>query len=290
MPLTMPTPPPAAMRFAVAIVAPPGYPYAHAFREVAETVHYGLLALGHDSILTSRADHPDRRAIVFGSNTWGAEPVQLRPDAILYNLEQIYPGSPWLTPALLDRLRRHRVWDYSRANIEALAELGIHDAVHVPIGYAPQLTRIPPAADEDIDVLFYGALVDRRLRVLRALRGEGVAVTALFGTFGAARDRAIARARIVLNMHLHETRLFEVVRVSYLLANRRFVISESGQGGEDEAVFAPGLVFADYDDLVATCRSYLDRPAERQRIADAGSALMAARSEAEILREVISEV
>jgi hypothetical protein len=182
------------------------------------------------------------------------------------------------------------VWDYSLANIEALAELDVRDVVHVPIGYMSQLTRIPPAAEEDIDVLFYGALVDRRLKILRALRAEGVAVTALFGTFGAARDRAIARARIVLNMHLHEARLFEVVRVSYLLANRRFVISESGQGGDDEAAFAPGLVFADYDDLVVTCRSYLDRPAERQRIADAGFTLLAARSEAEILRAVISEV
>jgi len=275
------------MRFAVAIVAPPGYPYARAFREVAETVHHGLRALGHDSVLTARADWPDRRAIVFGANTWGAHPVHLPPDAILYNLEQIYPGSPWLTPALVDRLRRHRVWDYSRANIQALAEMGIHDAVHVPIGYAPQLTRIPRAGDEDIDVLFYGALVDRRLRVLRALRDRGVAVMVLFGTFGATRDRAIARAKIVLNMHLHEAKLFEVVRVSYLLANRRFVISESGRGGADEAAFAPGLVFAEYDELVATCQDYLDRPGDRRRIGDAGFALMAARPEVEILREVI---
>jgi hypothetical protein len=284
----MPSPPPPPIRFAVAIVAPPGYPYAHAFREVAETVHHGLRALGHDSVLTTRADWPDRRTIVFGANTWGAAPVQLRPDAILYNLEQIYPGSPWLTPALVERLRMHRVWDYSRANIQALAEMGIHHAVHVPIGAMPQLTRIPPAADEDIDVLFYGALVDRRLRVLRALRGEGVAVTALFGTFGAARDQAIARARIVLNMHLHEAKLFEMVRVSYLLANRRFVISESGQGGADEAAFTRGLVFADYEDLVATCLDYLNRPADRQRIADEGFALMTARSETEILRAVLA--
>lgn len=277
-----------ALRFAVAIVAPPGYPYALAFREVAETVHHGLRALGHDSILGTRADHPGRRAIVLGANTWGGHAVALDPSAILYNLEQVYPGSPWLNARLLALYRRHAVWDYSAANVRALAAMGIGHARHVPIGYVPQLTRIEPAADPDIDVLFYGALVDRRLRVLRALRARGLRVEALFGRFGAARDQAIARARIVLNLHLHEAQVFEVVRVSYLLANRRFVVSETGQAAAEDAEFAPGLVFAAYDDLVEVCLDYLARPADRARIAEVGFELMRRRLETDYLGRAIA--
>ena len=275
------------MRFAVAIVAPPGYPYHHGFREVAETVHHGLAALGHDSVLSARADHADRLPIVFGTNTWGDHSIPLAANAILYNLEQIYPGSPWLDERLLSLYRQHPVWDYSRANIAALAPMGVDRVAHVPIGYMPQLTRIAPAAEEDIDILFYGALVDRRLRILRELRALGLRVEALFGVYGEARDRAIARAKIILNLHLHEAQVFEIVRVSYLLANRRFVISEPGTEREDEDGYAGGLVFADYGSLVGTCLDFLNRPAERAGIAQAGFRIMAGRPETECLRAAI---
>ena len=38
----------------------------------------------------------------------------------------------------------------------------------------------------------------------------------------------IARSKIVLNLHQYDAQVFEIVRVSYLLANRRAVVSERG--------------------------------------------------------------
>lgn len=60
----------APMRFAVAVVLPPDHHdiSGGAFHEVAEALHHGLLALGHDSVLTNRLDIDDRRTIVLGSN------------------------------------------------------------------------------------------------------------------------------------------------------------------------------------------------------------------------------
>jgi len=52
--------------------------------------------------------------------------------------------------------------DYSVRNIAALEDMGIHDATHVPLGYAKVLERIP-TVKEDIDVLFYGAYNERRM-------------------------------------------------------------------------------------------------------------------------------
>ena len=58
------------MHFAVAIVSPPDHHdiSGGAFNEVAEALHHGLLALGHDSVLTNRLDLDERRTIVLGGN------------------------------------------------------------------------------------------------------------------------------------------------------------------------------------------------------------------------------
>lgn len=270
------------MKIAVTIVTPPGYPHAEAFREVGETLVHGLAKLDMDAVLTTDLGLPGRTHLVLGSNLLPALGCEPPSGSILYNLEQVERGSPWLSPALLELLGRFRVWDYSLRNIEALRALGIGPVEHVPIGYVPELSRIG-AGEEDIDVLFFGSVNERRLEVLRALEAKGIKVKALFGVYGAARDTLIARSKIVLNLHYYQAKVFEIVRVSYLLANRRFVVSERGMDREDEAELARGIAFADYADLVAVCEHYLTRPAQRARIAATGFTLFSRRAEPPLL-------
>ena len=275
-------------RFAVTIASEPGYAHGEAFREAAETVHHGLRALGHDSILSDRTDNPDRQHVIFGANliTHLNLPHRLLPGSILYNLEQIYDDSPWLTHDLVALYQQHIVWDYSVANIAALAHHGVH-AQHVPIGYVPELTRIPPAAVQDIDVLFVGSLVERRVSVLQALHDAGANVIPVFGVYGAARDALIARSKIVLNLHLYDAKVFEIVRVSYLLANRCFVISERGSDPAGEQPYAEGVGFADYPALAQTCLQYLGDPAGRARVAQRGQEIFTQRRAVDFLRRVL---
>lgn len=277
------------IKFAVSIISPPNYSHTEAFREVGETVHYALLEMGHDSILTDQTNIPNRQHIILGSNLLPFYPTQLSSHSILYNLEQIAPGSPWLQPAFLDILRQYSVWDYSQSNIEQLTRLGITSVEHVPIGYMPQLTRIYPA-DEDIDVLFYGSLNERRWHIIQCLRAKGVKVEATFGVYGKERDRMIARSKIVLNIHFYESKVLEVVRVSYLLANRRFVISERGCNPVEEAAFSAGVVFTDYDELVQTCLDFLSRSEDRRHMAEVGFQLMSQRVETDYLKTVIKKM
>jgi hypothetical protein len=207
--------------------------------------------MAYDSILTSQTDIPDHQHIILGCNLLPFYQGKLAANSILYKLEQIYPGSPWLHPALLDILRQYPIWDYSQSNIKQLAHLGITSVKYVPIGYVSQLNRIRQT-DEDIDVLFYGSLHERRRYIIEPLNAHGVTVKAAFGVYGSERDRLIARSKIVLNIHFYEVIVFEVVRVSYLLANRRFVISERRCNPIEEADFSAGVIFADYDNLVKT--------------------------------------
>jgi len=285
-------------QFAVSIATQPGFVHSEAFREVAESVHHGLRALGHDSVLSDRTDRPDladladlagladRRHIVFGSNLISAKNCRLPKGSILYNLEQIYDDSPWLTKDLIALFRRHTVWDYSLANIEALARYGIA-ARHVPIGYVPELTRIPPAPYRDIDVLFVGSIVERRLAVLQALHERGANVIPAFGVYGAERDELIARAKIVLNVHMYEAKVFEVVRVSYLLANRCFVVSERGLDIAGERPYEEGIAFVEYHELVNACLGYLADDRSRDRTATRGFELFAERRVPDLLRAVL---
>jgi FkbM family methyltransferase len=278
-------------RFAVSILRQPGNIHSECFRELAETLNEGLNALGHDSVLAEELAVPGRRSIVFGSNLIANldAPPAFAPGSILYNLEQIYDGSPWLTPELLAAFRAHTVWDYSRANIEALARYGIA-AQHVPVGYVPALTRIPAAPVQDIDVLFIGSIAERRLAILQALESRGARVVAIYGRYGEERDRLIARSKIVLNIHFHAAKVFEIVRVSYLLANRCFVISESGSDAAVEASLAGGVAFAAYDRLVETCLSYLRDARARQEVAARGFAIMSSLNEADFLRPVVGDL
>jgi hypothetical protein len=277
------------MSYAVAIVSPEGYVHSLAFQEVAESIHYALLALGYDSVMTTNFDDPTRRYIVFGSNLVSMVPgLTLPANAILFNLEQFSPESTWIEPSLLDLFRSYAVWDYSPVNIGLLAEQGITHVRHVPIGYVPELTRIPQDVPQDIDVLFYGSYNDRRRAILVALEERGVNVQTLFAVYGAERDAMIARSRIVLNLHFFESKIFEIVRVSYLLANGRFVVSERGSDAAHEALYESALAFSEYEDLVDTCIHYLNHEDQRQAIAQAGFNLMRNHLQTEFLKPVLA--
>ena len=49
-----------------------------------------------------------------------------------------------------------------------------------------------------------------------------------FNAYGGKRDALIARAKVVLNIHYYAAQVFEIVRVSYLLANSKAVVTEIG--------------------------------------------------------------
>jgi SAM-dependent methyltransferase len=269
-------------RYSVLIVRPPGYLHSEAFREVAESLVFALQALGVDVV---QGDLPilGRRPIVLGSNLLATHPLALPPDAILYNLEQIDAGSSWMTRSLVDLFRTHEVWDYSHANAARHADLGLRPPRVVPIGWVPELSRIEAAAEE-IDVLFYGSLNERRRAILEALSARGLRVQIAFGVYGEERDRLVARSKVVLNIHYYQAKVFEIVRVSYLLANRRCVVSERGTEPAEEAEFEGGIAFAPYTELVETCVRLCADPGARRQLAEQGFRAIAARD----LRTIIA--
>lgn len=270
---------------AVRLVRPPGYAHSDALLEAAEAVVYGARELGHDVVLRSDAVPDGRREIVLGWHLLAAGDDSTASDAIFYNLEQVTPDSLWLTPERLALLRTRRVWDYSASNVAKLAALGIA-AAHVPLGYVPQWTRIERAA-EDIEVLFYGSTNRRRLDAIDAIEALGTRVEVVTGVYGAERDALVARSKLVLNLHYYEAQTFEVVRVAYLLANRRCVVSERGLDAALEAPYADGVAFGTLDELPALCAKLLASRGERRALAERGFEAVRAMPMRESLRAVL---
>ena len=206
------------MKFAVTIVSPPSYPHSAAFLEVAQTIHWGLQKLGFDSILTTEGKLTGRQHIVLGCNLLPAHAIPLSETAILYNLEQIYDDSPWLTNGQLDYFKKYRVWDYNPSNVAAFQKFGVAVEHVLPIGYAQELSRITPVAQRDIDVLFIGAINDRRREILGQIYSRGLKLVVGTNVYGPKRDELIARAKIILNTHLYEAKIFEIV--AYRICSR----------------------------------------------------------------------
>jgi 2-polyprenyl-3-methyl-5-hydroxy-6-metoxy-1,4-benzoquinol methylase len=271
----------------ICLVQPPGYAHAAAFAEVADTIEYALRRLGHGVTRSAAAGGAGARTIVLGSNLLAHAALTLPADAILYNLEQLDASSSWLTPPLLDLFRRHTVWDYSVRNAVRYAALGLPTPRVVPIGWVPELERVP-RAEEDIDVLFYGSLNERRSTALDAVRAVGLRVETAFGVYGAERDGLIARAKVVLNVHFYQAKVLELVRLSYLLGNRRCVVSERGADEAEARALERGVAFAAYEHLAATCARLAGDPVARRELGEAGHTLMASRDATAILAEALS--
>lgn len=260
--------------FQIVNVRPTGFVFTESWREAIEALQHGLAELGIDAPVIENGFSADATPIVFGAHHLSESGRNNLPaDAILYNFEQLREGYPWFGAGYLGLLRRRRVWDYSARNIDYLHRSGTAaGASHVPVGYVPQWSRIEPVepTEQDVDVLFFGRMTDRRKRVLDGLVGAGLNVHVLVGIFGRERDHWIARSKLVLNIHAETGGHFEHLRVLYLLANKKAVVTEPGEAGELDAELMRGLELVSYDRLIEACVALLGDPDRRRTLAQTG--------------------
>lgn len=250
------------LKYAVILVCPENYIHSLGLLEIAETINYGLINMGIDSILTDNFITTGRKQIIIGGHLIHMIPnANIDSNAIIYNFEQIDPDSLWLNDNYIKLLQSHPVWDYSQRNIELLQKFNVINSTYVPLGYVSQLNRIVIEEHQDIDILFYGSLNPRREHILNQLKNYGLNVKILFGVYGSERDQLISKSKIVLNIHFYEAKIFEIARISYLLSNGVCIISESGLSPEEDDFKKVGaLLLCEYDLIVQNCLEILNNP------------------------------
>jgi hypothetical protein len=242
--------------FRICIIVPPGYRHSMCFVEAGFLLKHSLGSLGQNCDIALNDLSRDRINIILGwhlmQHNEGLAPFRYIP----YQLEQLSVAS-WNTFPENGKMILSRaldVWDYSPENIAFLKNHGIA-ARHVPVGYHESLEQIPQHGEKDIDILFYGSICERRRAVLESLsKDTGTVVRSLFDVYGKERDECIGRSRIILNIHYYEAQILEAIRLSYLLNNRCFVISEFSEINPYKKVKIPMFPYAD---LAPACRRYL---------------------------------
>ncbi len=263
------------------------------YKEVVETVAWGLEQLGHRATYAVNDRASNATNIVFGAQVMPvAALADLPPGTIIYNFEQ-------LRDVPVERIRgeiRHyarlphlTIWDYSAANLPSWRALGRTDVKVVPVGYAPILSRIPRAAHQDIDVLLYGLSGERRLQTFHGLSQLGLSTLFVSGLYGAARDELISRAKIVLNINLYaQMRIFEIVRVSYLLANKKAVVADLDANSYVEDDVRSGVSFSSsLKELSDLCAKLASNDRERHALEERGFACISRRDIKGILERAL---
>ena len=260
------------MRFQIVMVYPELFIYVEAFREIIEMLQANFAAMGLQVpvIRNQISTDEDVTPILFGAHLLSpGEDARLPKHTIIYNAEHLVPKNARVPEHYYQTLSRFEVWDFSLENIALIkGKLGNERAHYMPISYCPAFTRVLPGI-EDIDVLFYGVINDRRKLVIDRLHAAGLRVLALSGVFGVERDIEIGRAKIVLNMHFDDDAYFESARVAFLLSNRKAVVCESPSGGMPEKL-REGIRVVPYERLVEACLELSKNDDERDRLASAG--------------------
>ncbi|MQY22475.1 CgeB family protein [Nocardia macrotermitis] len=256
-----------------------------AFDDVMIAVSAALRDLGHSTV-SSCAPQPGHIDVLFGHYL----APQRFPDAsVVYQLEQVCEHGLRHGLVQVNALRRHVVWDYSRANVEYLRTLGVQ-AHYVPIGHHPALQRVRAAPEQDIDVLFYGVGGPRRELVFGELRRAGLHMVHANAVYGAELDALIARSKVVLNLHSRKDfRALESVRVGYLMSNRKAVVAEVNHHDDDDELSA-GIVAVPYHRLVEACVGLVRDDTARAALEARAYDVISRRPTAHILTDVLHTV
>jgi len=233
-----------------------------AFHEIGLLLYHSLTSLGYPCRYQINQFDTDAVNILLGYQILNDASSIPPCEFIIYQLEQLSDHEGWFKAEYLSIFGRAReIWDYATENIRFLAAKGIEHVRHLPIGFHEKLQTI--AVQSPVyDVLFYGCLNQRREAVLRDLARD-CNVKVLFGLYGPERDRYIAQSKVVLNIHFYEAQIMEQPRITYLLNNARFILSETSRVNP----FGDGLCAVPYDQLTEQCRYWLQHPDEREQTA-----------------------
>ncbi|PJG85625.1 hypothetical protein [Conservatibacter flavescens] len=249
--------------------------YDGVFNELQELLCYALRELGYTVFTSSRTIYTDAINIVFAAHTLGEKAKELPNNVIIFNLEQLnlndnVPAIVQWTKLYAELGKRFEIWDYNGKNLAFWQSIGVQ-AKLFEFGYQKELNRIyrPSQAEpvlQDIDVLSYGSINDRRRHILNGLIERGLKVKHLFGVYGEERDKWIARSKLVINIHQFSQSIFEVVRCSYLMNNGVPIVSEINPTTTIDPRFLNSIAAVPYDQLIDKCVELVNDNLARQTL------------------------
>jgi 2-polyprenyl-3-methyl-5-hydroxy-6-metoxy-1,4-benzoquinol methylase len=237
------------------------------YEDLISVLKGGLEDLDHTCTVSKNNFQPNSINILIGSTIFASRyknlNIQLKGlPYIVYQLEHLHDDfgllSEW--PEYFELLQNANfIWDFAPASTNYLLEKGFKNVFLLPPGFHRSIEKFQPKKDQNIDVIFIGSPHPRRAKIIKELEAQGVKIKCFQNIFQGDRDKELADSKIVLNIHAwDQINSLETVRISYLLANKNFVLSEIG----DHNPYGNGLIYAPYSDITYKCLNYLAQPKE----------------------------
>ena len=254
----------------ICIIKPNNYIHSLAYLEIAELLHYSVLELNKNSKISYNFIdiNPKVKNIIFGAHLLNDDMINSIPsNTIIFNTEQIESiNEIWKRRILLLASKGIVFWDYSNHNLDLLhTKLNVKGRLF-EIGFQSNLQRIKINDNKEVDVLFYGSLNNRREKIINNLLKKNVKVKCLFGVYGKDRDDWIGKSKIVLNLHYYESKIFEIVRIFYLLTNAIPIVSEVDENTKLNNNYLKGIKGSNYEYVEKNILSLLENEKERKLI------------------------
>ena len=177
---------------------------------------------------------------------------------IIYNFEQsgsIYITYPHYIEKMIDAIA---VFDYSEFNKNNIEKRIKKSVTVIPFHYHPILTQLELniLGDEPIDILFYGALSERRMNYYQILSNTRFKVEFItdYSCFGDKLFSMLSKSKIVLNLHYYvNPSVLEQSRIIPLISNYKLVLSEKSDDTQQDKYFENIIVFIDESTIVSEC-------------------------------------
>ena len=258
----------------VCLIKPKNYIHYLALQELAELIHFSVLELGLKSQITFNYcdNNPSTKNIVLGAHLLNDNLIEDIPEnTIIFNTEQIESITENWKKKILNLAKKNIIfWDYSQYNLDYLSKTINIKGKLFQIGYQKELNRINHNIDKNIDVLFYGSINARREHIINKLKDRKINVKTLFGVYGKERDNLIAKSKLILNMHMYDSKIFEIVRVFYLLSNSIPVLTEVGSDTKFNNDFLDLICKSTYENIEKNIIYLLENDKKRIELGENG--------------------
>lgn len=162
--------------------------------------------------------------------------------------------------------------DYCYHNLNIFSDFS--NKYYCPPTYSPYLNELwdknkpDDISEKDIDILFYGSIVGNRIPIKRKLDNLNINCKFIF-SFKSIKDQNnyIKRSKIVLSVSWGEVNnVIDFARISYLLANKAFIVHQIPLESDRNKEFCKNVVTASLTDIVPTCVKYLNMSQEERDI------------------------
>lgn len=234
------------------------------FKDITNSLYSALTSLKYKVSIVNKVLKDDKELyIIIG----GAEFCDLIPEKyIVYQFEQSGTSidgreNIWFSEKYLKLLKGAiSIWDYSLENIEYLEKnFNLKNMIYVPLKYSNSLglCRKIKEQDKTIDILFMGSLSKRRNYILNKLKKKYKVHIARNNLWNDDRNDLVAKSKIIVNIQYYENGILEMPRLSYLLSNNCFVVSESGRNINLGNKMKEYMIPCKYYDIVNNIDKYL---------------------------------